>query len=421
MSKNIISRIWPFVVCSFASFFYFYVYVVHVMPSAMTDSLMTTFGIQAAGLGILSSLYFYGYTPMQIPAGILYDKFGARTLLTTALGLCALSTLAFGLTHFFPIALFARWIMGITAAFGFVGALVVGAAWFPVRYFATYTGLVQLLGCIGAILGQGPVASLTNLLGWRETAVLISFVGLIFAFLIWLVIRNAPPGQTSHIHSQKNTTKKISSREVFKKSQNWWIALFSFGIWGPVVTFAALWGVPFFHDVYHISTVEAASLTSFVWIGIAVGGPFLGWWSYRSSKRLTPMFSAALVGIIAAFFLLYVNHLPFWILIILLIGIGIGSSAQALSFGIINDLNQKEILGTAIGFTNMAIVAGGLVLQPIVGVILESLHKTQIINGVPIYPAYSYKIALVIVPMSFLLALIATIFIKETNCHHQYD
>lgn len=374
---------------------------------------MTAFSIQAGGLGVLASLFFYGYTPMQIPAGMLYDRFGPRVLLTITLALCALATFTFGLTQHFSIASFCRFLMGLTAAFGFAGALVVGAAWFPIRYFAAYTGMVQVLGCIGAILGQGPIASLTAVIGWRACAIAIAILGLIFAIGMWIIIRDYPP---DHPHHHTPVKKVFAPRPVFQKTQNWWIAVYGFGIWAPVVIFAILWGVPFFHDVYHISLIKAASLTSFVWIGIAIGGPALGWWSYRISRRLVPMITAAALGVISSVILIYVPNLSYPLIILLLIIFGIAASAQAMSFGILHDINQRRNMGTAIGLVNMAVVGAGLVFQPLVGFILQYLGSSSVIDGSPVYSVTSYYLALSLAPISFLLAFLVCFLIKETYC-----
>lgn len=410
----------PIIVCSVASLFYIYDYIGRVMPSAMTRDLMLAFDLQAGGLGLLGSLYFYGYAPMQIPSGILYDRFSIRNLLSASLLLCAISIFIFGATHQYYIALISRFITGATASFAFVGALIVGSNWFPKRYFAIYVGLVQLLGCAGAIAGQGPIALLSNNVGWHKAAMLIGVIGVVFAIINWLVIRDHPP----HVKKTKIPFEKTNGakfHEIFAISQNWWAALFAFFIWSPIVSFAVLWGIPFFEDVYKFSRVQSSWLTSVIWVGVAIGGPAIGWVSTHLHRRKLPILIAAAIGLISTICLFYLGYLSIYFIVVLLFLIGFASSAQATIFALVQDNNKKEILGTAIGFTNMSVIAGGVTIQPLIGLILQLLWKGQTENTVAIYDFHSFQIALSLLPLSFFLALIISIFfIKETYCEHQY-
>lgn len=410
----------PIIVCSAASLFYIYDYISRVMPSAMTRDLMLAFDLQAGGLGLLGSLYFYGYAPMQIPSGILFDRFGIRGLLSAAFLICAISVFIFGATHNYYIALFSRFITGATASFAFVGALVVGSNWFSKRYFAIYVGLVQLLGCAGAIAGQGPIAALSNKLGWHKAAMLIGLLGIVFAIINWLVIRDHPPHvEKTIIPPEEQGGTKF--HEIFAISQNWWAALYAFFIWSPIVSFAVLWGIPFFQDVYKFDRVKASWLTSVIWIGVAIGGPVIGWISTHLHRRKIPILIAALIGLISMICLIYLGYLPIFLLVILLFFIGFASSSQATIFALVQDNNKKEILGTAIGFTNMAVIAGGVTVQPLIGMILQFLWQGKTENAVAIYSFHSFQIALLLLPVSFLAALIISLFfIKETYCKHQY-
>lgn len=162
----------PFIVGIVASSFYAYDFLIRVMPMAMAHELLSTFKIQASELSVLFSGFFYGYALMQIPVGILCDKFGARLLLSGGLAICAFATFLFGSTTYFPIAVISRIIMGFTASVAYLGALWVGAYWLGSQRFAMYAGLVQVLGCIGAIIGSVPVAHLTETYSWQKNDLL---------------------------------------------------------------------------------------------------------------------------------------------------------------------------------------------------------------------------------------------------------
>lgn len=412
----------PFIVGVVASSFYAYDFLVRVMPMAMAHELLSAFKIQAGELSILFSGFFYGYALMQIPAGMLCDKFGARRLLSGGLAVCAFATFLFGLTTYFPIAVISRIIMGLTASVAYLGAILVGAHWLGSQRFAMYAGLVQVLGCIGAIIGSVPVAHLTEAYGWQKTTDFIAIVAMLLAILNWIVIRDkrkaAELVQDTKIVPKEN---RFYIGEVFKRPQSWWIALFGFAIWGPVALFATSWGGLFLMSSRHFTNVEAASLISLMWIGIAVGGPIFGWWTNFIKRRRLPIIAAALLGLIAVSLILYVPALSRIVLAICLFLLGAACSSQAIAFGLVIDNNRPEAVGTASGLTNTGIVSAGVVLQPFIGLLLDEFWDGQTIGGAPIYSFHAYQIALTMLPALFVLALIVGGFVvKETYCKKQY-
>ena len=119
-----------------AASFYLYEYVLQVAPSVMAEPMMQTFGVTAKGFGIVAACYFYAYAPMQLPAGILFDRYGPRRLMTCALCLCALGSFFFASTESLWTAALGRWFIGVGSAFSFIGVLVLLSRWFPPNYFA---------------------------------------------------------------------------------------------------------------------------------------------------------------------------------------------------------------------------------------------------------------------------------------------
>jgi len=404
-----------------ASTFYLYDFLVRVMPAAMHNELIATLNIHASGLGVLASLFFWGYAIMQIPAGYICDRFSPRYLLSGMLLLCALATAFFGLTSNFYLAGFWRFVIGFTSSFAYIGALRIGVNWYPSKRFALYTGLVQILGCAGAIIGSGPIAALTSVLGWQRTSFVIALVGLVLAALNWLVLRDEPPKELAPDHRVEKTKEEIHLREVFMNPQQWWAIFFGFSIWAPVEIFASLWGVPFLSQVYNFSNVRAASMMTALWIGIAAGGPISGWVSNHVERRKLPMATAGLLGIVCSSLIIYSASLPEWGLSLCLFGFGFASGNMVLAFGFANDINHKNNIGTAVGFTNMAVVFGGVLLQPAVGFIIQHLWRGTMVGDSPMYSIGMYQVGLSLIPISYLLAFtVAAFLLKETHCRARY-
>ena len=171
-----------------AATFYLYEFVLQVAPSVMAESMMKTFGVSAEGFGFISAFYFYAYAPAQLPAGVLYDRYGPRKLMTFAIILCALGSAFFASTDSLFTASLGRLMIGFGSAFSFIGVLVLLSRWFPPSYFAVLAGIAQLMSSVGAMFGEIPLASLINQVGWRYASFILSGVGLFLAVLFWVFI-----------------------------------------------------------------------------------------------------------------------------------------------------------------------------------------------------------------------------------------
>lgn len=398
-----------------AALFLSFEMILQVSPGIMTNQLMTEFNINATVLGVIASFYFYSYTLMQFPSGLLYDRFGPRILITLATILCSLGALFFGLTHSVIWLAIGRFLLGIGSAFAFVGALTVAARWFSPAVFASFIGIVQFIGCIGATCGSYPLSYIINNIGWRSTITNLGFIGLGLAVLCAIFIRNNPP----NTHAPKEPAKHLgfinSFKIVISQGQNWNLGLYSFTSWAPILIFPALWGVPFLMEKYNLPNTSAALVNSMAWVGIGLFSPFLGWFSDRIQKRKILLVGSALLGALASSILLFAPNLPYAALCLLLFLIGCASSGNLLCFAIAKDINKPSVASAAMGFNNMALVLSGAIFQPVVGWILSKFWEGTIVNGAPVYTTYSYTWALTTIPLCYCIALVISLFlIRET-------
>ena len=223
-----------------------------------------------------------------------------------------------------------------------------------------------------------------------------------------------------HISSNFNIVKSL--KEIFFKGQTYPIAMYAFCGWAPVTVFAALWGVPYLMRRYEITNTHAALIVAMIWIGIAVAAPLLGWFSDKLKKRCLLLRATSAIGLVASLTMLYVPSLPLGMNYLLMFLFGVASAGQILSFALVKDINRPSVTSTAIGFNNMANVAGGAIFQPLVGYMLAKGWDGQTLNGVPIYSIKDYHLALFVVPLCFLIGLVmSSFFIKETHCKPLYD
>jgi len=389
----------------------------------MTHQLMSSYGVGAAGLGTISAFFYYGYTPMQLPAGLLYDRFSPRIILPIATVICALGTLFFAITHSPILASNARFMMGLGSAFSFIGTLVLIARWFPPKYFALLAGITQSMSSVGAIIAGAPLTAVIYYIGWRHSLIGLSIMGFILAIAMWLFIKDSSAGVKKEVKEEKLSHQTFKGlRYLLHNSQSWYIAIYGLAIWAAIITFAALWGVPYIKQFFHTTTTIASMAIAMIWIGIAIGSPFLGWLSDRIKRRCLITSLCASGGVLSTLSILYIPHLSFSIMCVALFGIGIAASGQSLSFAIIKDNTPPAFVGTAVGFNNMAIVSGGALFQPLVGYLLHIYWSGATDGGVPVYGLTAYRHALWVLPVCFIVALIMSwFFIKETHCRPSYN
>lgn len=421
MSSQLKYPVLASVICILAAMFYLYEFSLQVSLGVMTHELMLDLDLNAAGIGLVSAFYFYAYAPMQIPAGLLHDRFGPRLTLTVAILTCAIGSAGFYFCRNIPEAGAARFLMGVGSAFSFSGALMLIARWFPPTWFAVLSGIVQLMSSIGAIGGQLPLAIAIRHWGWRNSMGGLAVIGVILAFFVWMIVRNRPNQDNTTVRTETHVDRPHGIKTLFRNGDTWWIAGYSFLIWAPVIAFAGLWGVPFLVAAYPgLSTENGAMLCAMIWIGVGVGSPACGWISEMLQRRRFVLILCGILGIISSLTVIYM-HVPMPILYFCLFLLGLAGGGQSLAFCVVRDISHPESLGASIGLNNMATVAGGALIQPMIGCILYLCWKGAEMNGVPIYNVSNYRLSLLAIPLCYIAAtLISMIRIKETHCRQLY-
>jgi MFS family permease len=161
-------------------------------PAAIASDLQAAFQIHSAALGGLAATYFYVYTLMQIPTGILADTLGPRRIVAAGGVMAGVGSLLFGLADSFSLATIGRLLVGLGVSVTFIALLKLNAAWFNERHFGTLTGLTILLGNLGAVLAASPLAWALGYVSWRDMFVVVGLFSLLLAGLAWWLVRDNP-------------------------------------------------------------------------------------------------------------------------------------------------------------------------------------------------------------------------------------
>jgi MFS family permease len=418
-ANNIPMRFLPWIVWLLGCVFYFYEFLLQVSPSVMGTELMRDFSITGQTLGVLSGFYYYSYTPMQLPCGILMDRFGPHRMLTLATVICALSTLAFSMTDNLFTAFMARLMIGFGSAFAAVGTMKLASNWFSTKRFALLTGLMVTIGMLGAIGGEAPLALLVDHYGWRQSMFVIGIVGLFLAFFIFVIVRDQPV-QSSASSGDSDVSEQVSMLRsllvLVRNKQLWLVAVYGSLMFMATPVFCGLWGVPFLMLKMNILKATAAQYVSLVFIGWAIASPLWGICSNRIGLRKPPLYIGAVGAIVCSMLFIYAPIHTSWIMQILLFAFGVFSAGFLPSFSVAKELCSKHYVATGLGFMNMFNMIGIAFSQPFIGYVLDKMWAGELVHHVRIYPLNAYYIGLSILPIGMFLALLILPFLRETYC-----
>ncbi len=390
-----------------AALFLLYEMGVQVSPSVMVHPMMRDLGIDAAIVGMLSSTYFYSYTLMQIPAGLLFDRVPAKYILLCAISSCALGIFMFSVVQSVLLLAVARFLTGLGSSCAFVGVLVVAARWFPRRYFAFLVGVAQFLAAVGALGGELPLSVLVNDVGWRQAAVYLSVLGVALFLLVWLVMRRHDSEKVSESFAWDRLFTSV--KRVVRNQRLWWIALYAFCSWTAMAVFASLWGVPYLMQRFAVGSTSASYIAGVIWIALAIVSPCLGWAVQRVCIHRLLRWTAA-IGCVSMTAMLYWPNLSYAGAVVAAVGVGAAAGGQILTFDLLREVQGQDDLGIAVGFNNMALVASGALLQPISGWVLRWQASGAMQHGIPVYSTANYQMALLLVPLTFLVAWLVSLF-----------
>lgn len=405
------SRAWAAFVLGTA--FFGYAFAQRVAPSVMTGELMRDLAVGGAALGSLSAFYFYTYAAIQLPVGVLIDRFGPRKLLSSALILCALASVGFAASETVLGASIGRGLIGGTVAFGFVGTLTIAGYWFPPSRFGTLSGIVMTVGMLGAMAGQAPLRMLVELLGWRDTMLALAAAGAVLGLLLFLIVPNRPRRQADRAAGRHPLA---GLRDVATNRQSWLCAVIGFGPTGTMLAFSGLWAVPWLSTVRDFPISEAAGIASAVFLGWALGAPLLGWVSDRIGRRKPVIMGGLTLSLAALCAILFADVASTGMLVTLFLLNGIGSSAMIVAYGAVRELNRQENSATALGLVNMFVVGSGAVLQPLIGWLLDLNWSGDTLDGARIYDSVAYATAFSTLVVANVLGLACTFWLRETWC-----
>ncbi len=393
-------------------------------PASIATELQQAFATTGASLGVLSATYFYVYTVMQIPIGVLVDTLGVRKIVTIGGIIAGAGSMLFGSADTLLGAAFGRLLVGLGVSAMFIAMLKINAVWFPDRYFGTMAGLTLLLGNLGAVLAAAPLVWLLNFVSWHQVFVAIGIFSLALGVLTWFLVRDTPSEASLPSMRELDGRKSHPAHagrwfdglwEVVRNRDTWpgfWPAL---GIAGTLFTFAGLWAVPFLQDSYGMPRPLAALHTALLLTGFALGSFFIGALSDRLGARRPFLLGGIVVYLLCWLPLLFALPLSSMVSLGLFALMGIGASGFTLSWAVAKEVNKPALSGMATSVVNTGAFLGAAIFQPLVGWVMDLGWDGKMVEGLRVYSVVDYQWGLSILFIFAVIGLIGALKIRETH------
>lgn len=411
MSAGLLNIRW--VVFALGSGAFFLSFFHRVAPAAIASELIVAFDMSGAALGALAATYFYIYTVMQLPTGVLADTLGPRRVLTAGGVIAGIGAILFGIADTFALAAAGRTLAGLGVSVAFVSLLKLNANWFHERHFATASGLSQVVGISGALAATAPLAWLVTLVSWRGVFVAIGATSLALAALTWWLARDypdEPAASAAAAHGHGGWYHGLG--EVLRNRATWPCFWVNFGISGSYMSFIGLWAVPFLTRTYEMSAIAASRHVSVILIAFSVSVLGIGLLSDRIRRR-RPLVVVSCV--------LYCVFWAAWITGVVAPGMtyvvcaamGLIATGFTLSWACAKEVNRPRCAGMAISVANTGGFLAAGILQPLVGWLLDRSGAAGEARGLA-----AFQPGLAALALFAAIGLIGALFMRETRCRN---
>ncbi len=393
--------------------FYSYQYLVRVYPGTFTDEIRQTFSFSAHEFATLTTYCVCVYSSLQIPFGVLLDRVNMRWLILSSLGLCLIGQYVFTNAQTGTYAQWGRILVGIGSAPAFMAAVKVAADSFSDRIRGTFIGITCTIGVLCVIVGNSLLKQIClSTHSWQVASSYLTFAGCTL-FLLCLLSLTSPKQSTE---DEKPNDFWPTFFSVILNGRIFLYALLTVGTCSVVATLSDLWGSTFLAAKYQLSSIQAVFFNQFVFAGLMIGAFILpmifNGKNTLKGVRICCVFLALLLCV-----LIYGPHkMPAVVLQGLLFVLGFLGCADILCYALTAQSSTPQTSGLIVGWVNTVNMLGLTLLEKLVASSLDD-HWTGAVNGqgLRLYLASDYEVALGVLLNAVLVALCITYFMRKKS------
>jgi MFS family permease len=386
--------------------YYFFQYTLRSAPAVMMPQLSDAFGLTTMGVASLVGLFYYGYSPFSLVAGVALDRLGARRVVPIGAATVGIGALLFASGNNEAASL-GRFLQGAGGVFALVGAVYIASTNFPASKAATLIGATQMFGMAGGSAGQfvvGPMVA--SGLTWRAFWIGMGIGGLVISAVLYLLLPSAKPPASDPAWMKKALR---AMGLVFRNPQSILCGMIAGLIFIPTTIFDMVWGVRYLQEAHGLDYGSAVMRSATVPIGWIIGCPVLGWLSDRIGRR-KPVIAAGGVVLLAC--LAWILYGPTDVFPPYVVGLtaGLASGAAMVPYTVIKEANPPNVSGTATGVINFLNFTFSALLGPVFGRILVSVS-----GGASSMTLDHYQMTFTPLMYGVGLAIVLTFLLRETG------
>jgi len=389
-----------------------------LVVAIMADKLLVDLHLSTVQLGILTAIFFYPYAFMQFPIGVLSDRWGTRRIVSVMLLLACFSSILFGLSNSFYIAVFSRFMIGFAMSSVFVPSQKFINNFFPPFEFASISSYFFAAGMIGALGATAPLAYMVNFIGWRSVFMILGIITGVLGILVWIIV----PELSSEVRKEKGGTNHYKPwyqgvKTVLREPKLRPIAIRNFLNYGTNMTFQSLWAGPFLMMIIGLNREKVGYLLMLFPIGQFIMSLFSGYISSEvfCSRKIPALISAYVIILFWIPFAFFAESLTILQIgfLFLLNGILVGLQAGP-GLAHVKELFPDNLTGSAMGLGNLFTVSGPAVLPILISIVMSNQAL-----GVGEMTVHTFEVSFRILLGTAVLAAIAISFSKETLSNDQ--
>lgn len=377
--------------------------------AAIAPDLMRELSISPESMGAITGVFFLAFAVMQIPAGILLDRFGPRRVMSGLLLSAVAGSLVFATADGTLGLGIGRGLMGAGCAAGLMGSMVVFARWFPQKYFATLAAVIFSVGGTGNLMATTPLAVVSEEIGWRGAFTGMAAITVGMAAVLFFVLRDAPPGHPV-TSGPPETPRQILAGlgQVLRDKRIWLICAMQAVAYPIVMTIIALWAGPYLDEVYGLDAITRGNVLLALNVAM-IGGVLIYGQVDRifDSRKWVAVSGAALTIVVLAVMAI----MPAWrlwqIIALLVLFVALGGYQMSLHAHT-RSIMPDHLVGRGLTVQNTAAFVGVFAMQLASGYIVGAFEGAG-------DPALPYRVVFAFLGASTLVALLIYLRIEDAK------
>ena len=346
-----------------------------VSNAVIAPELMRTLSISSEAMGVITGAFFFAFGIMQIPTGMLLDRFGPRRTMSGLFVLAAAGSAVFAMAKGVVGLTIGRALIGIGCAAGLMGMLVTIARWYPPERFAKLSAIVYVIGGAGVLFATTPLAAAADTIGWRGAFWAMAVITLGFAGMLFAMVRDAPPGQ--EIESARETFGEMLGgvRAACANRQLWHVCAIQFVNYGSIIAIIGLWAGPYLNDVHGLQGVLRGNVLFVINFMMLAGVIGYGVVERKLGSRKRAIVGGSIASAAILLILAFWPGIGLWPATGLLIAFAVTSAHIMLNHAHARAVLPNHLVGRGLTLQNVAVFFGVATMQSVTGLIIGSFTE----------------------------------------------